>query len=726
MELKMYELYYNSIENPNIIDLITYKLLKFKKNKFINKIINVLDKINYSNIKTDKVLKTYNVNNIPIKKSKSEYNTITHVHKTIPFDVYILSLTNGNTLKCADNHLVYTSKNFEENWKYVKDLTVDDYILCENGWYKVNNIQHTQNSECMYDLSVLEDDKMLLTNCITSHNSTTVIAYFSWYVTFHADRNLMITANKESTTKEILKKCMDVFKGLPYFLKPGIEEYSKTTLRTENGCSIRAVATTGDSATGDSINILLIDECALIQQNVIKEFWASVYPTLSSFQQSQIIVLSTPRGRSGLYYELWDGACNGKNGFVPKRVDWWQVPGRDDNWKQDQISVFGQDLWEREFELSFDTNESRLLGKDVMEYFDSIKKVFIHFDIYGVPKRVTDSIYWDPDFHPDELSYIDLMKRRFLCIIDTAEGKEKGEYGKEDADYNIINIFEVKVLDPDLIIKNRLGYKAVKYVNCIGLEQVGIYIDNNFDEEECAKAAQHIAFDVFRNGSGDQGEIDNMRIRFERNFNGKNFKNIFKKHEQYYDSIITDFLTTGGEHGKKYYCEYGAKLMGMHQIIIKQTHDIPVLSSIDQLKNFGKVKNSYAGLSMHDDISVTCLFASQFFDTEMYFEWIDEWFSYLNKFPFDDPEEKNKIFTVMKYLEIYEYDKDDDSESQEIADIMHYAADMNRPMNYQIKGTYGSLVNNNSGNVNYYHGNNVSSTYSSLRNSVTNSRFIRK
>jgi hypothetical protein len=57
---------------------------------------------------------------------------------------------------------------------------------------------------------------------------------------------------------------MDVFKALPYFLKPGIEEYSKTTLRIENGSSIRAVATTGDSATGDSVNILLIDECALI------------------------------------------------------------------------------------------------------------------------------------------------------------------------------------------------------------------------------------------------------------------------------------------------------------------------------------------------------------------------------------------------------------------------------------------------------------------------------
>jgi hypothetical protein len=169
---------------------------------------------------------------------------------------------------------------------------------------------------------------------------------------------------------------------------------------------------------------------------------------------------------------------------------------------------------------------------------DEIKVKFINVDIYGIPKKVTDNIYWHPDFHPDELTYEDKLYRRFICIIDTAEGTEKGEYSKEDADYNIINIFEMKLLDPETILKNRMGYKAVKYINCIMLNQVGIYIDHKFDEEECAAAAQHIAFDLFNNGGGYEGEIDNMRILYEKNFNGKNFLNIFKKHDMYYGAII--------------------------------------------------------------------------------------------------------------------------------------------------------------------------------------------
>lgn len=692
MNIKIYELYYNNIKNPTLIDIITYKLLKYKQYKIINKIIYYLDKFNYKNIKTDKILNTYNINNIKTKFNNLNYNTITHIHKTKEFIVYNIILENNYQLKCADNHLVYTLNN---KWNYVKNLNINEYILCDIGWIKVKNIIKTKTKEFMYDLSIKEKNKSYLTNNIVSHNSTTVVSYFAWFMLFHADRQLLITANKESTTKEILKKAMDVFKALPYFLKPGIEEYSKTTLRIENGSSLRAVATTGDSATGDSINILLIDECALIPQNIIKEFWASVYPTMSSFEQSQIIVLSTPRGRQGLFYDLYSGAINGTNGFVYKRVDWWQVPGHDEKWKDEQISVFGQDLWDREFALSFDTQESRLLTHSDFQFLDEIKVKFINVDIYGIPKRVTDKIYWHPDFHPDELTYEDKLKRRFVCIIDTAEGIEKGEYSKEDSDYNIINIFEMKLLDPEIILKNRLGYKAVKYMNVIQLEQVGIYIDHNFDEEECAAAAQHIAFDLFSNGQGYEGEIDNIKILYEKNFNGKNFLNIFKKHDMYYDNLISGFLTVSGNHGKKYFCELGAKLIGLKQIIVSQDHEVPVMSTIEQLKSFGKVKNSYAGLSTHDDIAITVLFASRFFDAEdKYFEWLDEWFSILPTLN-NTQEEQEKLNKIYTYLEKYEYTKDDDQYEDDISEISAYAAQGFGQLTMQTTGTYGSLFNVN-------------------------------
>lgn len=716
--MEIYKLYYSNIQNPTLLDIITYKCLQ----RGFNKIAYYIDKFRYKNVKTKKLITQYNADNY-VKDVDNIYKHISYVYKTKAFNVYQLTLQNGLYLKCADTHRVMTLNG----WKYVKDLTYNDYVSTINGYSKVQNIFILNKKEYMYDITVDTDEHSYITNGIQSHQTTSTVAYLIWFMLFHADRNLLITANKEKTTKEILQKLKEALKGLPFFLKPGIEEVSKVALRLENGSNIRAVATTGDSATGDSINILIIDEAALIPQNVLTEFWASVFPTMSSFKQSQIIVMSTPRGRSGLYYDLYSGALNGTNGFVHKRVDWWQVPGHDEKWKEDQIAVFGQALWDREFALSFDTNESRLIPPEDFQFIERIKKNYTSVNIYGVPKRVSEKILWDPTFNPDQLTEYDLMKRRFVCICDLAEGKEKGEYGKEDADYNVINIFEIQLMSPSRIMKNRLGYKAVKQKNVIRLVQRGVYIDNNKDEEECAQALQHIAFDIFKNG---QGEIDNMKILYERNFNGKNFIKVFSKHDMYYESIIKGFTTTGGEHGKKYFCELTQKMIALRQIIINQDNSVPVMSTIEQLKTFGKVKNSYAGLSAHDDLAITVMWCSRFFEDEEYFEWLDDWMSILPTFDYhENPSELIMIQKVLEMLQIYEVNMDD-----EMADddgMLRHAASGFGQLNHQINGTYGSLMSgnnssNNFGNYNQGYNNfgNGLSTYSSLiNNPVTRTKY---
>ena len=110
---------------------------------------------------------------------------------------------------------------------------------------------------------------------------------------------------------------------------------SESRIKFENGTCIKCAAASKTPATGDSIQLLYIDEAALIPQGVIDEYWASVIPTMSNFPNAQLIVSSTPRGKSGKFYELVDGAIKHENSFYYRRVDWWQVPGHDEKWKED-------------------------------------------------------------------------------------------------------------------------------------------------------------------------------------------------------------------------------------------------------------------------------------------------------------------------------------------------------------------------------------------------------
>ena len=600
--------------------------------------------------------------------TKGHFTNVTDILITKPYNVYTLTLEDGYSLDCADWHLVYASDLHTEYYKKVCDLSTDDFVMTEDGWKRVISVKRHSHSEFMIDFSVDDVSHSYYTNSILSHNTTTTAAIFAWYLSFHTDKNAMVVANKGDTAKEILNKMTDIFKGLPFFLKPGVRSVSKTAIRFENGCSLRCAATSDTPATGDTLHMLLIDECALIPENKIVPFWTSVYPTLSSSVLSQIIVLSTPRGRHNLYYDLYSGAVNGTNGFVHKRVDYWEVPGHDtEEWKQEQIASFGEAFFNQEFGLSFDSDQSKLISPRDLKFFNRIKKYYRSVDIFGIPHTVSQKIFWHPDFHPDQLTPDDLLQKRFLLQIDTAEGKQKGEKGQEDQDWNIINIYMIEFMSPARINKNRLGYKKVNILDCIRFRQIGIYMDQEFDEEKSAEVGQYLAFHLFRNGQQIyDNEVDNTRIMIEVNFNGMNWIKEFSKHDMYYKSIIVStfhsqratkkeqgFKTVSGNHGKGYYCELGAKMISERRIVISHDHKISGQSSIQQLEAFGKNKNNvYEGSCMHDDIAVTVLFVSIATEQDEFKMWIEDWMMLLPQLNIDF-EYKKKLDKISYLMETY-------------------------------------------------------------------------
>lgn len=383
-------------------------------------------------------------------------------------------------------------------------------------------------------------------------------------------------------------KIKEVLEGLPYFLKPGVINISESRIKLENGTCIKCAAASKTPATGDSIQLLYIDEAALIPDGVIDEYWASVIPTMSNFPNAQLIVSSTPRGKSGKFYEIVEGAIKHENSFYFRRVDWWQVPGHDEDWAEKYRKKLGDELFEREFNLSFESDSSRLVTNKSVLLMNRIKQDFIHRDFNHVPQEILDKIWWSPEFNPIYMDYETLYRKSFLFVVDTAQGIESASIEKEDSDYNVINIFEIEPLSPNRINVNRNG-GPISIKDCVQYKQVGLYIDNFKDETQCAEAAKYIAFQILKTG---YGEIDNVRILIEMNFNGNNWINKFKQHPTYYDAIILKttrgvqkpgqpiqkmklqygFRTTGGEHGKNYYCELGAKMIHNRQILVRQ-HD---------------------------------------------------------------------------------------------------------------------------------------------------------
>lgn len=561
-------------------------------------------------------------------------------------------------LESCANDCVYFVENYAKFLNKKGRTTVNLYDFQKENL----NIMSAEKWNHDEQIIVPENPNIVLLQSRQTSKTTTTSAYIVWYVLFHHDRNVFVCANKGRTAEEILGKIKEVLEGLPYFMKPGIINISKNRMKFENGCSIKCAAASTTPATGDSIQLLYIDEAALIPQNVIDEYWASVIPTMSNFPNAQLIVSSTPRGKVGKFYEIVEGAIKKTNGFYYRRVDWWQVPGHDEKWAKDQRSKLGDELFEREFNLSFESDSSRLLSNHSVLFMDKIKQKFVHRDFYSVPQEISDKILWSPDFDPTYMDYDTLHSKSFLFVVDTAQGIEAGTTGKKDSDYNIINIFEIEPLSPNKINVNR-NNGPISIKDCIQYKQVGLYIDNTNDEAQCAEAAKFIAFQILKCGYND---IDNVRVLIEINFNGNNWITKFKQHPSYYDAIILKtvrgvqkpgqpimkmkqqygFRTTGGSHGKSYYCELGASMIHKRQIVIRQYDEDVNISSVNQLQQFGKnKKGTYEGTCCHDDISVSSLFVSIAQESRQFIMYLNEW---LDKAP-----QTSKLLKIKQMLDIY-------------------------------------------------------------------------
>ena len=192
--------------------------------------------------------------------------------------------------------------------------------------------------------------------------TTLMTIYALWIASFQEDQRILVVANKEQTAINIFKRIRLAYEQLPNWIKPGVLEYGKTAMTLSNGSSIGISTTSSDAGRGDSCNVLILDEMAFIDNHLVEAFWKSVYPIISSSKKSKIFIASTPNGTGNLFHDLYSNGVKGKNGWTPVRVDWWEVPGRDEQWKADTIQSLGSSqIFDQEFGCQFiETGESVL------------------------------------------------------------------------------------------------------------------------------------------------------------------------------------------------------------------------------------------------------------------------------------------------------------------------------------------------------------------------------
>jgi hypothetical protein len=217
--------------------------------------------------------------------------------------------------------------------------------------------------------------------------STTCISYLLHYAVFNDNVNIAILANKASTARDLLQRLQLAYENLPKWMQQGIISWNKGSLELENGSKISSNSTSSSAVRGGSYNVIFLDEFAFIPNHIADDFFASVYPTISSGQSTKVIIVSTPRGMNH-FYRMWHDSEKGKNEYIPTDVHWSEVPGRDQVWKEQTIANTSEQQFKVEFECEFLGSVNTLINPAKLRnlvYEDPIQRN-AGLDIYEKPR----------------------------------------------------------------------------------------------------------------------------------------------------------------------------------------------------------------------------------------------------------------------------------------------------------------------------------------------------
>ena len=273
----------------------------------------------------------------------------------------------------------------------------------------------------------LVDNRFCIVKCPRqSGKSQTSLAYMLHYVLFTEQKNVAILANKGATARELLGRLQMAYEKLPMFLQQGVSEWNKGSMALENGSRILAGSTSSSAIRGYSFNLIFLDEFAFIQQGIAEEFFNSVYPTISSGQTSKVIIVSTPLGMNH-FYKMWIDAVEKRSNYHAFEINWWDVPGRDDKWKEETIANTSREQFRQEFECEFLGSAGTLV----------------------TPGKIAELAIKTPISRKDNLDVYEetIEGHNYFLTVDVAEGRGQ--------DYSTFTVLDITELPFKLVAKYR-------------------------------------------------------------------------------------------------------------------------------------------------------------------------------------------------------------------------------------------------------------------------------
>ena len=132
---------------------------------------------------------------------------------------------------------------------------------------------------------------------------------------------------------------------------------------------------------------------------------------------AKVIITSTANGIGNTFHKIWEGAVQQTNEYKPYTVNWWDVPGRDEEWKRQTVSNTSQLQFDQEFGNTFFGTGDTLINSDTLLDLRSKPPIQV---LEGGDVKVYEETKKDHEY---------------LMTVDVARGR-----GQDYSTFNVIDI----------------------------------------------------------------------------------------------------------------------------------------------------------------------------------------------------------------------------------------------------------------------------------------------
>lgn len=361
----------------------------------------------------------------------------------------------GNERLLQDGSVLELTPEHYEEWMKCKNsieyFAENYYTIITGGTQKsLMKLWPIQRKALRY---FQKHNRVVLNASRQTSKTTMIVLFILWKLLFSDGiQKIGLLGNKFELAKLNLKKVQEAFEDLPFFIKPFVKKYNESVIELENECLVKISSTSSDAFRGHTINSLIIDEAAFInnggQVGLDERIMQSLMPTLdASGDDSFCILISTPYGMNNVFAKYYfkakkfeeTGDKEYQTKFKHFEILWSDHPDRDQDWYDAKVIEMGS---EHAFYVEFGGSFS--MGSKITRMYDNeIKK---EIEQYMSDPLFTQNKNLEVDNDPEDTALkiweYPQRGRIYVAGVDVSEGV--GECSSTIEILDITNLYDIR------------------------------------------------------------------------------------------------------------------------------------------------------------------------------------------------------------------------------------------------------------------------------------------